>query len=444
MNRSIMTIAALFIATPALGWKHTGNVWAPEQLPVEFTIADVGEDSLPEPFVDAEYAILQGFAAWDDAECSTFESDYLGSTPENTPFQIDNQQHFSFDDPGGTLGAGVKAVTQYIGSATIVFNQDGKTYFRFREADIIFNDGFSWVTDQQIQDGACFDGHSIQATATHEIGHFQGLGHSCEENEECPEQNFAEATMYWSAGTCASQRSQINSDDIDGITAIYGPYATFQCSREMEPGDPDTIAFGTIPFTINCSVISKNVEEIVSVEWLWGDGNSATGLNVSHEYTEAGNFTVRALITGENEACGEWDYNHRRVSYVRACDVPQAQSSFDHIDGLTYQLLNETNVSVYGCIYEIQWDIFEEGGSEPIASIQAWEPQFTFPDEGNYRIVLNVGGPAGTGAAELLVEAKNKRGEGYGGCSAVGVVGPAGFGSGLLLLGFLGLRRRRS
>jgi len=249
--------------------------------------------------------------------------------------------------------------------------------------------------------------------------------------------------MFWSAGTCAKARSVINPDDIDAITAIYGPYATFQCSREIEPGNSDTTAFGVIPFEIKCSVISKNIEEIGNVEWYWGDGNTTTGLNVAHEYTTTGNYTVTALIQGENDACGEWDYNHRRVSYVRACDIPQAESTYSHIDGLTYQLLNETDVSVYGCIYNIQWDIFTESGTEPIASLQAWEPQFTFPEEGTYRVVLNVGGPAGIGAAELMVDAKQYRGEGYGGCNAAAMAAPAGLG-GLFLFAVtaVGLRRR--
>ena len=444
MKRIALILAAgILVPQSAMAWKHIYKVWAPDQIPVPYTIAEVGEDSLPNPSTDAEYAVVEGYAAWFDAECSTFESDYLGMTPDNTPFILNEKNHVSFDDPGGDLGGSVKAVTVPISTGAVVFNQDGQKFYRYRDADIIFNDGFDWATDQEITDGNCSNQHSIQATATHEIGHLVGLGHSCEEGEACSELTKTEATMFWSAGTCAKARSVINPDDIDAITAIYGPYATFQCSREIEPGNSDTTAFGVIPFEIKCSVISKNIEEIGNVEWYWGDGNTTTGLNVAHEYTTTGNYTVTALIQGENDACGEWDYNHRRVSYVRACDIPQAESTYSHIDGLTYQLLNETDVSVYGCIYNIQWDIFTESGTEPIASLQAWEPQFTFPEEGTYRVVLNVGGPAGIGAAELMVDAKQYRGEGYGGCNAAAMAAPAGLG-GLFLFAVtaVGLRRR--
>jgi hypothetical protein len=445
MKRIVILIAAgMLIPQSAFAWKHLYKVWSPSQIPVPYTISEVGEDSLPNPGPDAEEAVVEGYAAWLAAECSTFEAQYDGLTADNTPNILNELNHVSFDDPGGDLGATVKAVTNTIASAAIVFNQDGNTYFKYRDTDIIFNDGFDWATDAQIDSGDCFNEHSIQSTATHEIGHLMGLGHSCEEGEACTELSKLEATMFWSAGACNTQRSQINEDDIDGITAIYGPYATFQCSRELTPGDADTTAFGVVPFTLNCSVVSKNIEEIQSVEWFWGDGESATGNNVSHEFTRPGNYTVSALITGENQACGVWDYNHRRVSYVRACDVPSAESSYSHVDGLTYQLLNETDVSVYGCIYNIQWDVYKEGSSEVLESIQAWEPQFTFPEEGTYRVVLNVGGPAGIGAAEIMIDAKKKRGEGYGGCNVAAIAAPAGLGSFLLLtLGAIGIRRRR-
>jgi len=442
MKRVVLILAAaILVPQSAFAWKHLYKVWAPSQLPVPYTVASVGEDSMPNPSEDSEAAIVDGYAAWYDAECSTFEARYDGLTEDNTPNILNEQNHVSFDDPGGDLGGSVKGVTNTIASAVIVFNQDGNTYFKYRDTDIIFNDGFSWTTDAEIDAGNCFNQHSLQSTATHEIGHLMGLGHSCEEGDACSELTKTEATMYWSAGACNSQRSQINEDDIDGITAIYGPYATFQCSREIDPGNADTTAFGVVPFTINCSVVSKNIEEIKSVEWFWGDGSSSAGLNVTHEFSETGNYTVTALIAGENEACGEWDYNHRRVSYVRACDVPTAASSYGHLDGLTYQLLNETDVSVYGCIYNIQWDIFTETGTEPIASLQAWEPQFTFPEGGTYRVVLNVGGPAGIGAAELMVDAQNRRGEGYGGCSVTGVVAPGAVF--LFALPVLAFRRRR-
>ena len=163
MKRIALVLAAgILVPQSAFAWKHLYKVWAPSQLPVSYTIAEVGEDSLPNPSSDAEDAIIKGYAAWLDAECSTFEAKYDGLTPDNTPNILNEQNHVSFDDPGGDLGGSVKAVANTIASATIVFNQDGNTYFKYRDVDLIFNDGFDWGTDEDINNGDCFNEHSIQ------------------------------------------------------------------------------------------------------------------------------------------------------------------------------------------------------------------------------------------------------------------------------------------
>jgi hypothetical protein len=118
--------------------------------------------------------------------------------------------------------------------------------------------------------------------------------------------------------------------------------------------------------------------------------------------------------------------------------VPEPEFTIEHVDGLTYALRNESDVSVYGCIYEIQWDVFQ--GDTIISSLNAWEPQITFPSEGDFKIVLNLGGPAGTGAAALTVTAEDYAGEGYG-CNAVGgAVGGLGW---LVGVGLVVARARR-
>src|SRR5690606_7335212 len=174
-----------------------------------------------------------------------------------------------------------------------------------------------------------------------------------------------------------------------------GPSTTFKCSNELDPTSSDTIAVGNVPFELKCSLVTEYGDEIDDVTWYWGDGTVDEGgtFDQAHTYDRAGNFTMRACIEGTNDACGDWDFCFRREGYVRACDVPTPEFKVEHKEGRTYQFLNETDLSVYGCIFEVEWDIFD--GDEVIATIPAWEPSYTFPTDGDYRVVPNVAGPAG-------------------------------------------------
>ncbi len=74
------------------------------------------------------------------------------------------------------------------------------------DADIIFNERtYTWGD-------APADGHDLQNTLTHEIGHFLGLAHSDE----------PEATMYARAAPGETKKRTLHTDDVQGIQAIYG------------------------------------------------------------------------------------------------------------------------------------------------------------------------------------------------------------------------------
>ena len=99
--------------------------------------------------------------------------------------------------------------------AAITFRYYDTTDGHLLDADIVFNgDQFTWDVG-----GADYD---IQNSATHEAGHFSGLGHSTDPT----------ATMYASTYADETGKRTLSADDIAGIDAIYGGAPTAVNSTE--------------------------------------------------------------------------------------------------------------------------------------------------------------------------------------------------------------------
>ena len=104
------------------------------------------------------------------------------------------------------------------------------------------------------------------------------------------------------------------------------------------------------------------------------------------------------------------------------------------------RLINQADTTVYGCIDEIQWDVYQ--GDSLIRSVNAWSPKIDFTEEGagDYRVVLTLGGPGGETSTEMKISVEEF--DANTGCSSTG----NGMGS-LVLSSFavlgLGLARRR-
>jgi MYXO-CTERM domain-containing protein len=272
------------------------------------------------------------------------------------------------------------------------------------------------------------------------------MGHSCEEDELRGDPDLHLATMYWSAGTCSTWQVDINDDDIEGLTALYGPYATFESDDTVRGGVPLDVSFNLV----------TNDAEVTEAVWNFGDGTTSTELEPTHTYTEAGQFTVSVTIGGNTKECGDWSYTETRRAYVVACGEPvpgldsegetfDSLFTIEHYDGLVYQLINQTDTSVYGCIESINWKVMK--GDEVLSESSAWAPKVEFPSEGKYTILLEIGGPGGVVTEELDVTAEDKVGEEFkkGACAtAPGADGSTLGALALSALAFgLAARRRR-
>ncbi len=476
MRRSILSfipaagvvVAALVAPSTAMAWEHTLTVWLPEDMPLRYWVADDGEDGVlcvDDPTTDIDERIqnpdgserrncceesvpggycttvsAEGYDGWKAAECAEYSVEYQG-VRENNGFIPNNTNTINFNDPREELELGVlaAAVTIPLGQAFVF---DGQVYGHAIDADIVFNDNVQFDTYESIAGGTCNGGHDMRGVMTHEIGHTLGMGHSCEEEDTCTDPLLRDATMFWSVDACNITQSDVNQDDIEGFTALYGPSASFECSHEVT----SDLAVGIVPFEMNCVLVSDFLNEITDASWNFGDGGTATDLTPTHTYTEAGNYTIQLSVDGERDACGEdgWSNNFRRVGYVRACDVPEVEFEAEPNGGLAYQFLNNSDISVYGCIQDIEWLVYagtSTDGDTIVPPIKAWEPVVEFPEPGQYTVVTHIGGFAGTGSATLTFDVSRTANNGGCGCNA----GASGVGlGGVLLLGLIGLVRRRS
>lgn len=440
MNRTILALALLAPAT-AVAWNPLTprSAWFFEDMPIPYVVADYHEDSLE--VGEQETVVVEAYARWDAASCAQMETVYGGLVEENTGFERgDNINRVNWDDLESDLEVGVlAAATPYSAPGSPTRSILGQLYRQQTDGDVIYNNNVKWGNEDTIQND-CDAHYSVVAVGVHEYGHWWGLGHTCEETDACTDPSDLNATMYWSVGPCDNGPANPTDNDLDGVTALYGPSSQVQCSHELNPGAEDTISTGVAPMDIRCTVTQRGDDtfSVTDAEWFFGDGTETqTGLSAVHTYEEAGTYTINVTVSGTSDQCGPWDADITRESYVRVCGLADIGMDIEHIDGRRYQLLNQTDLSATGCIYRVQWDIFNPDGLLE-ASIPTWEPEYEFEMNGEYRLVLNVGGPAGTAAHELNVVIRNRRGA----ASACDTVGAGALGTLALLLP-LAIRRRR-
>jgi hypothetical protein len=106
--------------------------------------------------------VAQAFATWEDVPTASIAFQFAGFTSA-VPFEDDDLSVFGFDsepEMDRVLGATSFIVDALTGAIV--------------ESDVFFNSIFSWSVDPA-GDATRFD---LRSVATHEIGHFLGLGHS--------------------------------------------------------------------------------------------------------------------------------------------------------------------------------------------------------------------------------------------------------------------------
>ena len=402
-----MLMLALLLS-PAQAFEHIGNAWQSDDMPIPYLVADDGSGTLCEESVPLGYcftALDDAYSAWELAECADFDHQYTG-IGENIGFAGDNLNNVSFNDPNDELSGGVLAAT-VVRASGFAFTVNGVPYSHIYDADIVFNNDVEFATHAQVEAGACDGAYDFDAVATHEVGHLLGVGHPCVSEGGCTDEEL-EATMFFDVAACDGDSATINEDDSAGLSALYGPFSDFACSNEVS----DAAAVGVVPFTVNCVFESDGTGNFNDIVWTFGDGETGTGVAVSHTYVDEGIFDVTVDATGSAATCPTFNSTITKDAYVRVCDIPEPVFEMQHVFGVTWNAHNQTGLEVYGCQDDIVWEVYEGKGAmgKPALVFEQWEPQIVFPDEGTYTVIVNIGGVAGTGAASVTLDVKRESG----------------------------------
>ncbi len=134
----------------------------------------------------------------------------------------------------------------------------------------------------------------------------------------------------------------------------------------------------TIQFA-DSSTISA-IGNITSWQWNFGDGNTSTTQNPSHQYASSGNYTVQLIVTSTNNCSDTSSIN------IAIYDLPTASFNFTNVCFGTTTSFTDQSIGNGGTINQWAWDFTNNGLVE--STLQ--NPTNGYVSPGSYSVELFV------------------------------------------------------
>lgn len=145
--------------------------------------------------------------------------------------------------------------------------------------------------------------------------------------------------------------------------------------------DLQTGLFETVVFNARHSFDADG--SIVDYEWDFGDGNSASGIEAKHAYSESGSYSVILRVTDNTALSNNSDTDTMAV-HVNATPIPAIQSVDRACVGDSLVFDGSGSVDPDGEIQGVRWDFGDGKISETLRAVHV----YTTP--GTYQAVLSV------------------------------------------------------
>jgi hypothetical protein len=235
MNRVVSALLALLtlgaLASPARAYIPEESQWNPASVPIHYRINTA---SIPASIASTGVGSLEGgHTSWSGPACTAWRATDDGST--TTPANASDRQNV-YTWLSGSWPADLGSASSVIGVTTPVWTVGGY----FIDADIRFNAvGFTWSTTGA---GSTVDTQSI---ATHEEGHFLGLGHP----------PVTSAIMY--ASYSGGIKRTLGTDDTNGVCFLY-PSGVAPVDAGVPPIDAGGSTDRCVPLGGTCDTCTPN------------------------------------------------------------------------------------------------------------------------------------------------------------------------------------------